>query len=59
MPCTSKCFFKEERIPGEGGCFLGLPGPMEVCQGYKAPVTVNPAPLDPELAGKFDNFNMV
>ena len=44
MPCGSKCFYRDDKIPGDGRCFLGLSGPMEVCQGYKAPAKINDPP---------------
>lgn len=49
---TCHCFYRED-----GKCFLGLLGPMKVCQGYQAPAKVNPAPLDPEWARKWEGFN--
>jgi hypothetical protein len=30
---------------------------MTVCQGYKAPAKVQKAPLDPELAKRFQGIN--
>ena len=56
MPCPSKCFYREDKIPGDGHCFLALPGPMEICQGYAPPVVVGPAPLDEAMAKKFEGF---
>ena len=57
MACKSHCYYKEEKIQGEGGCFLGLPGPMEVCQGYQPPTVVGPAPLDPEMKKLFKGID--
>jgi hypothetical protein len=48
MKWQAKCHYKEERVPGEGGYFLSLPGPMEVCQGFQPPPTINPPPVDPK-----------
>ena len=53
MPCQAKCFYRESKVPGMGGCFLSLPGPMEACQGYAPPVVVGPAPLDEAMKEKF------
>ena len=53
MTCPSKCFYREDRIPGDGTCFLGLPGPEATCTSHKAPTKLDPAPLDPEMAKKF------
>ena len=53
MTCLSKCFYREDKIPGDGTCYLGLNGPMEVCQGYAPPTTVDPVLLDPEIKDKF------
>lgn len=53
MKCESKCYYREDRIPGDGTCYLGLTGPMEVCQGWKAPAVVSDPPLDLEWAKKF------
>jgi hypothetical protein len=58
MPESPKChcYFKEEKIPGQGGCFLSLPGPMKTCEAYTPPTQLNPAPLDAAMAGKFERF---
>ena len=58
MTCPSKCFYREDRIPGEGRCFLVLPGPEATCTSHKAPAKVNPAPLDPEWAKKFERMKL-
>jgi hypothetical protein len=57
MPCKSHCFYKEEKISGSGGCFLSLPGPMQTCEAYKPPATINPAPLDPEAKAAFEKVD--
>lgn len=51
-PITCHCFYRED-----DKCFLGHPGPMETCQGYAPPTKVNPAPVDAEMAKKFEGFN--
>ena len=57
MPCKSKCHYKEERIPGQGGCFLSLPGPEATCNSFQPPPVINPPPLDAEIAEKFKEID--
>ena len=57
MTCKSHCYFKEEKIPGAGGCFLNLDGPAETCPEYQPLPEINPAPLDPEMKAKFKKID--
>ena len=50
-----KCFFIVKEKAG-AYCFLGHPGPEASCTSHQAPVKVDPAPLDEEMAGKFERF---
>lgn len=53
MGCLAKCFYRDDKVPGDGRCFLNHPGPMEVCGSYKPPTALHPAPLDEEMRKRF------
>jgi len=49
---TCNCYYLED-----AHCFLGHPGPEATCTSHKPPVKLDPAPLDAEIAKKFEEID--